>query len=468
MTPGLATLPSPRSWGGVFWNLLKLSFPLILSNFFLALQFTIDRTMLAWADSDMVAAAFSAAMIFWVPLIGLSGTAGFCMTFVAQYIGAGRPRRVGPVVNQALYFSLVSGLMFIGLVPWAYDLMAWTGHSPTLITLEGGYFACLCFAALPMMVCASVTGFLAGRGDTWSVIWINAVGTLVNVALDWVLIFGLFGFPKLGIVGAGWATVAGCTASACVALALYLRPQHDRDYAVFSGWRFDYPLFRQLMKFGVPSGLQGSFDVLAWTFFTLMLGWIGDAPLAASSLVFNVNATFMIPMLGMAQGVCVWVGQHLGEDKPDHAERGVWAGFMMAGGFMTIMGIVVACTPDFFLRLYASTDNLEKWAAVAALVPTLLIFVAIYSFFDSMNLIYAFALRGAGDTRFVTLATIAIGTLFLVVPTYLVVRPGEGLILAWIFCTVYICALAVTFLVRFIWGPWRGMRVIESVPLEPS
>src|SRR5262249_23239849 len=154
---------------------------------------------------------------------------------IAQYTGAGRPHRVGPAVWQGIHFALLAGLLFLLVVPAAPSLIALGGHTPALQALEVTYLRCLAFAAMPMLLMAAVNGFFSGRGRTWTVLGIEAVGTAVNVLLALVLVFGRWGFPELGIAGAGWATVAGSWASAVLALGLLLRRQHREEFATGSG-----------------------------------------------------------------------------------------------------------------------------------------------------------------------------------------------------------------------------------------
>src|SRR5947209_6035517 len=136
-------------------ELLRLAWPLVLSNSFVTLQIVLDRILLSRSSSAAVGAGMSAALIFWVFLSLLQNTANYATTFVAQYTGAGRPRDTGPVVWQSLHFSFVSGLAFLALVPLAGTVVALGQHAPELQELEATYFRCLCVAALPMLVTAS-------------------------------------------------------------------------------------------------------------------------------------------------------------------------------------------------------------------------------------------------------------------------------------------------------------------------
>src|SRR5262245_62516139 len=108
-----------------------------------------------------------------------------------------------------------------------------------------------------MLVMSAINGFFSGRGQTWAVLGIEAVGTGVNVALALVLIFGRLGLPEMGIAGAGWATVAGSWASALLAVGLLLRRRYRDEVATLSGWRLERELFGRLMEYGGPAGGQG-------------------------------------------------------------------------------------------------------------------------------------------------------------------------------------------------------------------
>jgi MATE family multidrug resistance protein len=446
-------------------TLLQLAWPLVLSNSFWTLQITLDRILLSRHSSDAVGASMAASMLFWTPLTLFQFTANYATTFVAQYIGAGQHRRVGAAVWQAIWFSFLGGLAFLALAPFSEALIALGKHSPELQRLEAPYFRCLCFAALPTLLTASATSFFTGRSASRIVLFINAIGLAVNVVLAYALIFGEWGLPELGIVGAGWATVAGMSTSALLGLGLMLLKEYRDEFATLSAWRLEWPLFVRMMRYGLPSGIGVSFDVLAFTLFTWLVGWLGSAALAATTIAFTLNLLVYMPMMGLAQAVSVLVGQRLGEDQPDAAERATWTGLALALLFTGAVGLVYLIWPDQMALLFRSQENVQSWDRVAELVPMLLRFIVVYCLFDSVNLVLSFALRGAGDTRFVTAVSLALSWPVMVLPTWLVCACsllGGGLHWAWTFASGYIMLLALTYLWRFLQGKWREMRVIES------
>ncbi|MCI0682996.1 MAG: MATE family efflux transporter [Gemmataceae bacterium] len=462
-TPGTPT-PDPAHAAhtpGGSRELLSLAAPLILSQSFMTVQVFVDTILLSWYDSRAMAASFPAVMWYWL-VFGLPQvTAGYTSTFVAQYTGAGRPHRVGPAVWQGIHFALLAGMLMLLLAPAAPLLIAAGGHSEALQSLEVAYLRCLAYAALPMLIVAAVNGFFSGRGQTWTVLGIEAFGTAVNVVLALVMIFGHLGFPEMGIEGAGWSTVIGSWASAALALGLFMRRGYRARFATASGWRLERDLFRRLMRYGGPAGAQVFLDVLVFNLFVQLVGRLGDAAMGATTLTVRLNMIAFLPMMGLGQAVCILVGQRLGGDRPELAETSTYTGLKWSFGYMCVIAAFYLAIPGLIVSLFEGGRDPHDFDAVAAIVPGLLVCVAAYSVVDAANLTFSFALRGAGDTWFVTMATFCMAWPIMVLPTYLVVRAGGNVYWAWWFATAHIFAMAAVFYWRFRTGKWKTMRVIE-------
>ena len=441
-------------------EVLRLAWPLILGNSFWTLQITLDRVLLSRADSELVGAAMAAALLFWTPITLLQYTANYATTFVAQYTGAGMHKRVGPVVWQALYVSLAAGLGFLALLPVADEIVALGGHTAELQAHEATYFRCLCFAALPTLVTSAASSFFAGRGDSRTVLYLNGVGLAVNAPLAYAWINGYAGFPAAGIAGAGWATVVATSVTAVLSVALMLRPRFRKEFAA-ADWRFDGMLCLRLLRFGLPNGVVVSLDTGVFTAFLFLVGRIGAVELDATSITFTLNLISFLPIMGVGQAVGILVGQYLGDDRPRNAERSAWNGYVIALIAMGAATMVYLLFPDALAWIFRTSAKVERWEQVRVLIPVLLRYVVVYSLFDCTNLVFSFALRGAGDTVFVTLASFVLSCLIMVVPTWFAWRLGWGLFWPWGFATAYIIALATAILLRFLQGRWRLMRVIE-------
>ena len=289
-------------------------------------------TAFYWAapGGDQVGAALATALLFWTPMCLFQNTANYATTFVAQYSGAGRPRRIGPIIWQSLYFSAPAARSSWQWRRLAEKLLALVGHSTHIQGLESVYFRCLCYAALPSLLTASALSFFAGRGDTRTVLAVNIVGLVVNGTCGATLIFGLFGLPRLGIAGGGWATVIGSSTAALLSLTLLFRRRHRAEFAVLAGWRFDAAPLPGLCAFGLPNGIAAALDTLGFALFTMLVGRMGDADLDATSIAFALNLLAFLPLLGLGQAVEILVGRRLGENDPATAARSTWTALRFA------------------------------------------------------------------------------------------------------------------------------------------
>jgi MATE family multidrug resistance protein len=447
--------------GGVR-ELFALSLPLVLSAGFLTVQLCLDRIFLTWTGNDEAAASMPAVMLFSTLFGLLQHTLMYSSVFVAQYLGAGRPERVGPVLWQAGRIAVVGGLAFLGLIPLAGPLFALVGHAPEVAALEADYFRALCLAVPSAAGVAVVNAFFAGRGHTWTVFGVNAVGLLVNAPLAYAWILGEWGVPKLGPAGAGYATVGGSVASLLVGLTLVLRRRYETDFRTRSGWRFDAALTRRLLRFGLPNGLMHAVDMTAWTAFVFLVGVMSKIEGAATNVAFTINLVAFLPLVGLGQGVEILVGRRQGEGRPNLSAKTTVAGLKLAVGYAVLISIPYALTPDLLTRPFALRADPGQWEQLAPTVRTLLLFVAVYTLGDAVNVTVSYALRGAGDTRFVAALAVGLAWPVMVIPTWFAARFGWGVTGAWVFATAYIFALAAAFLVRFRGGKWRTMRVIEA------
>lgn len=453
-----------RLWqgGGGGRDVLAMAYPLILSQLSFTVQTFADRLFLTWYSSEAVAGAVTGLFATWA-LIGLCiGTGEFLTTFVAQYFGARRPERIGPALWQGFYFSLGAGLLIAALSPLAGPFFAWGGHSAELQVHETTYSSILMLGAFPVVLMATLSTFFAGRGDTRIVLIVNLVSTAVDVVLNALWIFGLCGFPRAGVAGAAWSTVVAQALGAALFAAIILRPRFRAAYGTLSGWRLDPELLGRLLRFGLPTGLQYSLEILAFAFFMMIVGRLGTAPLAATGIAFNLNMIVFMPMLGLGMGVSALVGRYLGAERPDLAERSTWSAFWISLVYMGLCGLLYVLAPRLLLRPYAAGADPVAFAEVMAMSVVLLRFVAVYSIFDMMNVIFAAGLRGAGDTRYPLGATIVISWLAMLAPAYvLCLQMGFGVYVAWSTASAYVVILGILMLRRFRLGRWKALRVIE-------
>jgi MATE family multidrug resistance protein len=444
-------------------ELLRLAWPFILSNGCWTLQLAFNRMLLSRAGCEEIGAATVGTMLYWTPVCLLSNVAGYASIFVAQYVGAGQPERVGSAVWQAIHFSLAAGLAFLGLVPLAGPLVALAGHSPELQVLEASYFGCLSFAALPTLVAVAANSFFAGRGDSGTVLLVNGTGLAVNGVLAYAFIFGRWGFPAWGMAGAALATMIGSLASALLALGLLLRPCYNIAHQTWSGWRLDLVLMRRLLRFGFPAGLLVALDYFAFAAFLLLVGRLGAVELAATSIAFTLNLIPILPVLGLSQAVAVLVGRRMGGGQPELARRVTWTGLGLAVSYTAGVAVLLCTVPEVLAGAFRVEGSGASWGDVLRHVSVLLRFVAFYSLFDCLTYVVSAALRGAGDTQFVTAAALGLSWPVMVLPSWLAWHYAWGMYWAWTFASLYVILLSLMVLARFRQGRWQSVQVIEAV-----
>jgi MATE family multidrug resistance protein len=461
---------------GRFWagegggrEVLAVAYPLILAEMSFTVQVSVDRLFLTWHSPEAVAGAVTAVFAVW-SLVGLClGTGEYLTTFVAQYLGAGRSERIGPVMWQGIYFSLLAGGAMALMAPLAGPVFALAGHPPEVQAHEVTYAGLLLRGSAPIVLMATLSAFFAGRGDTRVVLAVNVLATVVNAVLDYLWIFGRGGFAAHGVAGAAWATMASQVVGAAVLLGLMLRREHRRRYRTLAGFRFEGELFRRFLRFGLPTGLQYSFEIGAFALFMVLVGRIGTAELAASGIAFNLNMIVFLPMLGLGVGVSAVVGRHLGADRPAAAERATWSAFWLSLVYMSLCGLLYVAAPGLLLAPYAAGASPATFPAVAEVAAILLRFVALYSIFDMMNVVFAAGLKGAGDTLYPLALTLTLSWAAMLVPAYVGCEIlGGGVTVAWCAATAYVVTLGLLMLRRFRSGRWKRMRVIERVAPLPE
>jgi MATE family multidrug resistance protein len=450
-----------KSEGG-YRDVLSLAVPLIISTGTVSVLHFIDRMFLTWYSADAIAASMPASMVSQAIMSFFLGVAGYTGVFVAQYFGAARYNRVGPVIWQGLYISIAGGILLIGFIPFAQNIFGFFGHDPAIQKEEVTYFRVLCFSGFPAIACAAISGYFSGRGRPWPVMWVNCFAAAINIVLDYALIFGKWGAPEWGIKGAGIATVTASIGSLIIFLFLLAAGSQNKIYHTISGFRPDWELMKRILKFGIPAGTQFFLDMASFTVFLLILGRLGTASLVASNISFNINSLAFMPMIGCGNAVSILVGQFLGKGRPDLAEKSSYSAFHLTFIYMLSISIAYVTIPWLFIAPFAAKADPAMFNGIAELTVVLLRFVAIYSIFDTLSIIFSSAVKGAGDTRFVMYMTVTIGWLVMVIPTYLsIVVFGYGIMACWVFATLCVITLGIGFLLRFLNGKWKTMLVIE-------
>jgi multidrug resistance protein, MATE family len=303
--------------------------------------------------------------------------------------------------------------------------------------------------------------FSSGRGKTRVVMYVDFLLAAVNIGLDPLLIFGLGPFPRLGIVGAALSTDIAYTTAVLAYAVLSFRSADCIAYGFWKHVRFEKELFGRLLRYGLPTGLQMAAELSAFSVFLFLIGRLGTAELAATNLALNINMLSFVPMIGVGTAVMTLVGKRIGEGRPKLAERTTWLAARAVAAYMFGFGILFVVFPEIILLPFTGWHAASEMESIRDQVIVLLRFVAFYTFFDGMAIVFAFAIRGAGDTRFPFVYTLITAWTIMVLPTWLMTTSAHGgIIAAWFACSAYICTLGTGFLIRFLQGKWKTMNII--------
>lgn len=440
--------------------LLRIAVPLIITSAAFTVQNFCDRMFLAWYSPAALQAAVPAGILFFTLTCGFMATAAFANSLVAQYYGSGDLHSCSRSVAQAVLLALLSYPLILLLIPAGRWMLSLSGHAPDVLAAEKTYLTVLMAGGLFLPLSSAVSSFFSGRGLTRVVMLCALAGTALNLVLNWLLIFGAGPIPEMGIAGAALASAVSGFASPVIMLVIYFSSKTDRLYATRRLFYFDAPLFRRLLRFGIPSGIHMALDIGAFSLFVLLIGRLGETAFLAANIALSVNMIAFMPSVGIGQAAGTLVGQHMGRRDFDGAVRIGWRALHVGWIYTVFAALTFILMPEIYIRMFARGDM--PFDEIYTLARTLLVFASCWGLMDATNLILSGALRGAGDTHFVMWYETSMAWFFFAAGEVLIVLVLKlGVIAAWAWALVYICLLAVGMIMRFRSGRWQKIELIE-------
>lgn len=455
--------PQPRPAGrqGIGYEVrrtLVLALPLVigqLTSFGMNFVDTVMAGRLGRVDLGAIAIGSSV----WAA--GLLFALGVLMSVspaVSQLDGAGRRGQAGEMTRQALWIALVLAVLLFIVMRRVEWVMVALDVEPRVAELALGYLMAMSWGAPALTGQLVLRFFSEGAGYTRPTMYIGVIGILVNIPLNYVLMFGKLGFPQLGAVGCGWATAIVFWLQ-FIALAVYI--QHRKQYKPFGLFaRFSPPSLREitgLLRVGLPIGVMIFFEGSLFVSAALLIGTLGALPIAAHQVAINfASMAFMVP-LGMAGAITVRVGNAIGRGDPDGARRAGLVGIGIAGVYGCFSGLVMLLIPETIARIYTAEVEVIELAA------SLLMLAAVFQVTDGLQAASAGALRGLKDTRIPMIySIIAYWGVGMVVGWWLTFRGGFGPHGMWIGLIAGLSVAAVLLGGRF----WRtsNARITSAAP----
>jgi MATE family multidrug resistance protein len=452
----------PRPFGG--WReLMQIAWPLIISSGTFAVLNFCDRLFLSWYSEETFRASLPAGILFFTLVCGFMALAGFTNTFVAQFWGAGDKPGCARATAQGIFFALLSFPLIMAIRPAGIWLLRISGHGAEVLALEEEYFNILMWCGGGMVLSSALSSFFSGRGRTCVIMSCNIAANGLNILLNYLFVFGKWGFPEMGIAGAGWATVIGSWVSPLIFAILYFSGPVNEEFQTFRTLRFNRWLFMRMIRFGLPSGIHWFLDVAAFTIFVMLVGRMGAVAHIASNIALSINLIAFMPMIGMGMAASILVGQYLGRNQPDHAERMGWLALKIGVGYIAAIGVTFLLFPAFYTNVFeGDAAGSVPFGELLKAVRILLAMLAVWGVADAASIIISGGLKGAGDTHFVMYFQSAVAWGFLVLgQLVLVLMFNRGVYVSWTWTLLYILILGVGFTLRFRSGRWKSIDLLD-------
>ncbi|MEI2384973.1 MATE family efflux transporter [Breoghania sp. JC706] len=360
---------------------------------------TTDVLMIGQLGTEPLAAAVLTFNIYIVIFLFGAGLVQAVMPLAARARGERRMRDVRRSVRMGLWVVIAYSVPAMIVMWHTESLLLAFGQDPELSQSAGSYMRYLQWTLPPALATMGLRNFVAVMEMTQVVLWATVAGALVNALLDYVLIFGAFGAPRLELVGAGIASMGTATATFLLLLAYTLRQRKLRRFAILGRfWRSDWTVFFQILKLGWPIGLTILAEVGLFVASALMMGWIGTVPLAAHGIATQcASLTFMIP-LGLGMAGTIRVGLAHGRGDRIGVGRAGWTTFGLSIGVMFCAALVFWSVPDLLIGAFTKEGNPDTPKVLVAGTAFLAV-AAVFQIFDGAQVAGASILRGLSDTR---------------------------------------------------------------------
>ena len=371
---------------------VRLALPVVVIQVGMMAMGVVDTIMVGHLSARALAAVALGNLYFFGLAIFAMGTLMVLDPVVAQAVGARDEPAVARGIQRGVLLAALLTVPAVLLLLLAGGFMTLARQPAEVVPLASAYAVRLAPGVLPFFVFVVFRQSLQCMRVTAPIVVAIVVANLANAALNWMLIFGRFGAPAMGVVGSAWATTASRWLLALLLVLLVRRRLAPYLWPLRPEIWERAPLGRML-RLGLPIGCQVLLEFGAFAVVALMMGWLGTREMAGHQVAINLaSLTFMVP-LGTADAASVLVGQAVGRGDPAGA-RGASASALLCGaGFMCLTAVAFLTAPDFLARLY--TTDVAVLAVAAALIPL----AGVFQVFDGLQAVAGGILRGLGETR---------------------------------------------------------------------
>jgi multidrug resistance protein, MATE family len=385
---------STPKWRAELRALVTLAIPVVLSELGWMAQGMVDTVMVGRLGPAAIGAVALGNAVFYTPSLFGYGLLLGLDTLVSQSYGRKDYDGCHRWLAQGIYLAMLVApvvMLAIWLASFGYTRF---GIAASVATPAATYLRILNWSTLPLLVYGASRRYLQGVGQVRVVTVTFVIANLINWFGNWVLIYGKWGAPRMGVDGSALSTVVARIFMAIALVGFAWRYERKRGHPLFLHWAGpSLAKLKQLARLGAPAAGQILLEVGAWNLATLAAGWLTPVALATHQIALNYAAlTYMVP-LGVSAAAAVSVGHAIGAGDPARARRAGWLALALGTGFMLCAAVVFLVAPRPLIALY-TTD-----AQVMAVGPALLLLAAAFQIFDGIQTVSTGALRGLGETR---------------------------------------------------------------------
>ncbi|HPN36951.1 MAG TPA: MATE family efflux transporter [Melioribacteraceae bacterium] len=371
---------------------IKLALPISIGQLGHILMAVTDTIMVGHLGAMQLAAASVANAVFSTFMIFGLGLSIAITPITAVYVGAKDTNKLKSLLYTSLIINMIAGIIILLAIIWGSNYLAYLNQPKDVTILMKSYFQVIGISILPIMLFQSYKQFLEGLSDVKSAMYINLLANVANIILNWVLIYGKFGFPALGLLGAGIATLLTRTIMSISFWGYFqFNNKYKQLFASLSSRLFEKAITKKILSIGLPLAGQMVTEVAAFSFIGIMVGWIGTNELAAHQIALNMaSSTFMI-MIGISSAGTVRVGNALGEKNFSKVKVAGYTAISICIAIMFIFGLVFVFLNNYLPYIYIQDIN------VINITAKLLLIAAAFQIFDGWQASSAGVLRGLGD-----------------------------------------------------------------------
>lgn len=381
-------------WRRELVELTKLAIPVVLSELGWMAQGVVDTIMVGRLGPAAIGAVAVGNAVFYTPsLFGVGLQLGLD-TLVSQAHGRKDYDECHRWLAQGIYLAIAITPPLMILAALASFAFVPIGITPAVAIPGAAYLRVLVWSLFPLLVYSAARRYLQGVGQVRVITLVYIAANLLNWGGNWLLIYGHWGFPAMGVRGSALSTVIARISMGVFLMLFAWRYERRRGHPLFRHWaRPQLDRLKRLCRIGLPAAGQILLEVGAWNAATLSAGWLSPVAVATHQIAINyASVTYMVP-LGISAAAAVSVGHAIGAGDKARARRAGWFSLGLGTIFMLLAAIVFVAAPKPLIELFTSDPR------VLAIGPSLLWVAAAFQIFDGIQTVCTGALRGLGETR---------------------------------------------------------------------